>query len=215
MPRYTRKTKSRKAKTYRKKQKGGSEESNVFQNVLGITSAVGYNKEALIPGLQLSKRTASNYLTQLMYKRAHRNYEEGLLDRDIYELWDENPSMIQSKLKAFPILRTISLQNAKRILREFNNDLQSIQSTIEEREFDLRYGTSRDARYIIKSDIEDFREIYADKYRQLQYFEEFLRKERPGYLETVNLNSNNNNIHNNENNNYGNAMRRMYGNNAN
>jgi hypothetical protein len=46
--------------------------ANLFQNVLGITSAVGYNKNVLETARLLSKRSASNYLTTLVHQSKFR-----------------------------------------------------------------------------------------------------------------------------------------------
>lgn len=222
MPRVTRKRKSRRAKTYRKKQRGGSNEKPTLENVLGISSMVGYNRNTLLPGLQLSKRSASNYETQMAYKTA-------IVKKRLFELWSRDPSEIEAKLKENPRLKQFSIQEAKKILRKFYQKFDDIEMSLDERRYSLRYG--RNAHYIVEQDIEDFEEMKANLVNKLEYFEAFLEKESPGLLGTINVNNNNNyyanfysnnrnnnnnqnnqNNQNNNNNNYGNAMRRLYGN---
>ncbi len=222
MPRVTRKRKSRKSKTYRKKQRGGSNEKPTLENVLGISSMVGYNKNTLLPGLQLSKRSASNYETQMAYKNA-------IVKKGLFELWSKEPSEIEAKLKENPRLKQFSIQEAKKILRKFYQKFDDIEMFLQERRYSLQYG--RNAHHIVEQDIEDFEEIKENLVNKLEYFEAFLEKESPGLLGTININNNNNyyanyysnnrnnnnnqnyqNNQNNQNNNYGNAMRRLYGN---
>jgi hypothetical protein len=219
MPRVTRKRKSRRSKTYRKKQRGGSNEKPTLENVLGISSMVGYNKNTLLPGLQLSKRSASNYETQMAYKNA-------IVKKGLFELWSKEPSEIEAKLKENPRLKQFSIQEAKKILRKFYQKFDDIEMSLDERQFELRYG--RNAYHIVMRDIEEFEEMKANLVNKLEYFEAFLEKESPGLLGTIDINNNNNyyanfysnnrnnnnnqNNQNNQNNNYGNAMRRLYGN---
>jgi hypothetical protein len=210
MPRVTRKRKSRRSKTYRKKQRGGSNEKPTLENVLGISSMVGYNKNTLLPGLQLSKRSASNYLTQMAY-------EQAVLKKGLFELWSKEPQEIEAKLLEMPNLKKFSIQDAKKILRKFYEELDGIDMSLDERHYELLYG--RNARRIVLQDIEEFEEIKEKLNTKLAYFEEFLEQESPGLLNTINLNNNSNyyqnyqnyenNIQNN-NNNYGNAMRQLF-----
>jgi hypothetical protein len=69
MPRATRKAKTRRSKTFRKRQqqRGGSNsnEKPTLENVLGIAAATGYKKEVLPTSSALSTRSRSNYLTGL------------------------------------------------------------------------------------------------------------------------------------------------------
>lgn len=47
-------------------------QANLFQNILGITAAVGYNENVLPQALAISKATRSNYLTNSLLRRAQR-----------------------------------------------------------------------------------------------------------------------------------------------
>jgi hypothetical protein len=63
-----------------RKQRGGSNnnENASLENVLGITAAVGYNKNVLGKGSALSTRSRSNYLTNTLRKKKLRNMFKGV-----------------------------------------------------------------------------------------------------------------------------------------
>lgn len=66
--------------TKTRKQRGGSNnnEKATVENVLGITAAVGYNKNVLGKGSALSTRSRTNYLTNTLRKKKLRNVFKGV-----------------------------------------------------------------------------------------------------------------------------------------
>ncbi len=175
MPRSTRKHKSKRAKTSRRRQSGGS---NTLENVLGVASAVGYNREALIPGLELSKRSASNTLTQMALNRA-------VLKSTLYDVWKGAPSVIVERLRS-PLFKNVSIQEARTLLRNFRRELDGLQSEINRLRYELQHG-GRNAPHIIRSDLQDFREMHRELQESLRYFEQFLEREQPGLRQTLNV----------------------------
>ena len=214
MPRQSRKQKKGKSRSSRRNivKRGGSQESNKFQNVLGITSMVGYNKEALLPGLQVSKRTASNYLTQMAYQQA--------LKRNLFKLWMMKPSLIESMLKQYPALKKKTIEDANKIARGFRVELANLEIKIDEREYELQYG--RNAPRIVQADIDHLENQKGLFEERFDYFKDFLEAESPGILNSLNLNNYNesnyyqntynnyNNANNTNNNNYGNTLRQLF-----
>lgn len=65
---YTRRSKQKAAREQQTRNAERKKTANLFQNVLGITSAVGYNKNVLKTAQLLSKRSASNYLTTIVHQ---------------------------------------------------------------------------------------------------------------------------------------------------
>lgn len=65
---YTRRRKQKAAREQQTRNAERKKTANLFQNVLGITSAVGYNKNVLKTAQLLSKRSASNYLTTIVHQ---------------------------------------------------------------------------------------------------------------------------------------------------
>lgn len=66
----------------RKKHRGGS---NVkLENVLGVTAAVGYNKNVLPQATALSKNSRSNYLTLSMKNKKFLNHFIGIQPKDVF-----------------------------------------------------------------------------------------------------------------------------------
>lgn len=64
----------------RKRQRGGS--NYKLENVLGVTAAVGYNKEVLPQATALSTNTRSNYLTLTLKNKKFKNYFKGIPPED-------------------------------------------------------------------------------------------------------------------------------------
>lgn len=194
-------------------QRGGSNnEKATLENVLGVSSAIGYEANTLIPGLGLSRRSRSNYLTNLAREKAIR-YNQKIL----FQLWLSPRETIQEKLQKDPFLKKASINHGKKVLLKFDDEIESIENQISYQRYELMYG--RDAPYIARNDLQYFQGKLEEVERKRAFFIEFLEKEAPDVLRDYEMNpyNNNNNYYqqnnnNQNNNNYGNAMRALYGN---
>jgi hypothetical protein len=108
-----------------------------------------------------------------------------VLKSTLYDVWKGAPSVIVERLRS-PLFKNVSIEEARTLLRNFRRELDGLQSEINRLRYELQHG-GRNAPHIIRSDLQDFREMHRELQESLRYFEQFLEREQPGLRQTLNV----------------------------